>query len=271
MKIFFKRIDDILLIKVESKKGSGFAEYKFHEKLGYKPIEEVINDLLVSEQNCANQHFLLTNAKNDLDIFQSHLKSDLPSFLNHSLFYNQKKVVFSSTIKYKCSGIQVIDKESINNIFSEFERIRIDVNELYDLEEIKFVLNKVNQDKIDYIEDPITDKPFKNTKYITDQPFYRDDKKNNSQNFIYRPTLKPSIKISNKTIFSNQFSNILGSWQSYCYLLEKGNLDLIHGIYNPYTPELYNLTKTNKLEINKDIISQYYQEIRDIEWILLKS
>ena len=275
MTIYFLIQENSLFLKVhfsdKTKGRVGFSEYHSISHLNYPKVQQVLKDIKRSSVQDRN-HFLITNAWFDAYEFQEQVTKENISFRNHSLFYKDELFNFSSTLKLKFSGVIKTDLDNFNKYKNKFDKIRIDCNALYDKDEFSKLFNQLDEEKIEYIEDPFIfhEENFKKIKasIVVDHSYSLDSQNNKFNDFpiIFRPTLTPNKVRAYTSVFSNQFEGILGSWHSYCYYLKWADHKKVHGIFNPFHRELYLNQPSGYLKINKKVIETHYVDLSRWNW-----
>ncbi len=270
MKVYYHFKSHFILFKVDFGSAIGYSEYHELKKLGYPSFGEIV-DIIRSRK----RHFILSNAYFDAFEFSTKTIKENLSFQNHSLFYQNQLHKLSDTLKLKLTGRIEDDIVLVQKYQKEFSKLRLDCNNFYTKESFDHFIQNIETNKIEYIEDPF---PFDFDLYqnykvplAIDHLYNLSKETDDYRGFpiIYRPTINPHDPRAYKSIFSNQFEGLLGSWHSYCYLLKLGDTRRIQGIYNPFVPKLYQISQ-NKIFIKKEVVTEEYKKLRELKWNRLK-
>ena len=231
MKIYFSRYERTPLQKINrlsatTKKNGVLLRSEFGCYADYFPHTE-LGDLGVDE---FLETFLLLKRPRDLKIL-SRLKqqTNLPesvAFKNHELLITKSRKTTLPYIKYKIKDLHDFDFCQLN-----FEKVRLDANGLFiNPEEVNHYLRLIPkniQEKIEYIEDPTPSIDWGLINVATAKDFIEGS---GHEYLIYKPDLDFYKNSAKPVIFSSYLGHELGTWQAYEELVQKGNLDLVHGL-----------------------------------------
>ena len=234
-----------------------FLDYFPWKEFGDKSVPEFLDEL---KRKRSLPDFLLR----DLDVEKNQHKIQKKGFLNHS-FNNLN----SNVCKVKFLG----DFDELRIKVEQFQglKIRIDFNNYGKVEEIlHFWRSLSDKSKIEYFEDPgYREEDWQ--EFINEGiPIAKDrmDDKNNLAGFnILKPNRdKPKSK---NCIFSNYMGSDLGMYHCYLHLMQKGDLDLTHGIVTngiyKEQREIFSFL-AGRWILNQSEIDKLYDDLRRREW-----
>lgn len=250
--------------KVYFQNENSFGDYFPHEELGDQSIEEFLETFKFQSSEYSKKifHFL----QND-----HRLRNLRPEkFFNHILFTHSVCADSSECIKYKIKEKNDYKWEEIGGPAT---KIRLDANGLFSRDEIiSFLEGRSSLKRIEYIEDPSyeidwSSIPVKTARdFIHGLPFTY---------YIHKSSARFAPENMDNVIFSSYMGSNLGTWQTYCELLEIGNLNQVHGIITPdLYPELRNLFKGNfqtGFFPCENEVKSMYKELNSGEWKTLCS
>lgn len=283
-----KTVRSGVLLKFSQGKEVGYADYHPWTKLGDIDIPTFLTIIKYHPEHPLTQ-VMKSFLRDDIS-WQNHIPQK--SFFNHDLCLDfaeltqQKKI---SVIKMKI-GHQ-IDKEqmAIKKVTKKFPqiRLRLDANHALSLKQTLAFWNMFSPEEktcIEYLEDPF---PYHASSWRElkkyNIPLGLDHFAENTQDIspdsydflIFKPNIKSydSFKKNNKDmIFSSSMGHDLGRFHSYCRLLEKGDLNLYHGIHTPHIYEEQQdifLMKENRVTPQIGTIKKFYEELAQRKWIPL--
>ncbi len=196
-------------------------------------------------------------------------KEELP-FLNHG-FNSSASPVIKFKIQSFLESLESLDLDKV-------QRIRIDFNNTYSFQQVvKFWedLSELIKSKIEFLEDPC---PYTEQEWgelsSMGIPLALDRNQLGSNVLsieygIYKPNIDVSPGSFNKVVFSSYMGHDLGRYHCYLELLEKGDLELYHGIN---TPNLFH----EQLELfhcvnghcrpNLSAIELMYKNLEELTW-----
>lgn len=241
--------------------GNSFADYFPHPEFGDARPEEFLDKFRFQSKDYDKKvlHFLLHDHK---------LRAQAPRpFKNHQLWDGNQEVI-SPVIKYK---LKSTSDKSFAPLLKQGIRVRLDANGIFTQASLQD-WSKDLQARIEYLEDPTQDLNWEQINlplardFISGSPF---------QYYIYKPNCKFYPDTKSNVIFSSYMGSELGRWHTYCELLDKGDLRLVHGIH---TPDLYEgQAKLFKGDFNQgftpdmSVVKEMYKDLSSGPWSLLCS
>ena len=247
-----------MYLRVKKGEGYGYSDYFPHVELGDVSVEELL-------QGKRDEHFekALWWAENELEVSQRITPSP---FKNHNLYRGDE--VSNDVLKLKVTSIQ--DFEKIVRIVKECKALRLDANGTINVKQWNNFLIKLNDDersKIEYIEDPgegdWSELLVPSAKDFMDSPKF--------DFVVYKPNAR-FLSSNSKAIFSSYMGSDLGRYHAWLDLMDKGDLNLVHGLH---TPNIYRdqkelfVKKSGAFEINIKVIDEIYLELRQRSWCCL--
>lgn len=252
-------------LKVKMRFTEQFADYFPHTALGDKECDEFLQIFKYQDNEYEKKvfHFLLNDER---------LRSQRPKvFLNHELWDGQTEAM-APFIKYKLKGP---DDFSFMALLKKGLRVRLDANGFFDRVTLDKFLSEIPKDflpKLEYIEDPTTDKDWSFSQVPSAQDFISGSP---YQFYIHKPNARFLNEQNVPVIFSSYLGSDLGRYQAYTELLEKGDLKITHGIItnNFYVEEKLKFQGSYLQGFTPDEVSvrAMYNELSFGEWKLLCS
>jgi len=237
-----------------------FADYFPHLPLGDRNCEQFL------------QEFKFQNDEYDKKVFDLLLrdydfqKLSMKKFYNHQLWTGVEPLE-SKVIKYKMLHSQ---DRSFMQILEKGLRLRLDSNALFKRDDFVEFLKDITDKywpQIDYIEDPLSNKDWKDLKvpaardFILGEPF---------DYYIYKPNCEFQPKTDSKIIFSSYLGSDFGRWHTYCEVVQNADLSLIHGIISPgfFKEEKRFIMGSYKdgFIAEESAVKRLYQETSSLPW-----
>lgn len=236
-----------------------YADYFPHIPLGDQSVDEFLESF--KDQRTEYQKKVLKLLKDDFR-FQ-----DFPSrkFLNHQLWSGPEPIL-APVVKYKMQS-------SRDQVFHEAlkfgVRVRLDANAMYTKANMHELLDPLSPEwrkLIDYVEDPLSETdwstfPLRRAQdFINGTPF---------DIYIYKPNCEmfPAFK---ELIFSAYLGSALGSWHTYCEMVEKGNMQIVQGIigqdFYEEVKDFYVGDYQTGFQPDLSIVRQLYKDVSAREW-----
>lgn len=239
----------------------GFADYFPHVIFGDKGCDHFLKEFKdqKDEYDRKVMHLLLHDP---------HYQNLEPTkFFNHQLWTGTEDLE-APVVKYKLA--KTTDRTFLDPLKRGI-RLRLDANGQFNQHSFQEFLHSIPNELlplIDYVEDPLVHPFWDNlgVKVATDLI-----KATKYDVYIFRPNSQffPDHKIKN--IFSSYLGSDLGRWHTYCELIEKGNLNEIHGIMSRgFFAESTCFMEGNYLEgfiPNKNMVKSMYDELHQKQWI----
>lgn len=254
-------------LRIDVRRDKSFADFFSHPSLGDLHIEEFLEKFKYQDDEMSKKtfHFLLNDVKTRYQQLQN-----LKTFKNHSLWHKDSKACDSEVFKYKLIGP---DDFGFLSLLRNKKRVRLDANGLFSLKDFQIFSKEIDPDllaHIEYIEDP------------THEPWPKDSPIKLASDFILDPEHSIRIHKPNRSfiestpkpmVFSSYMGGLLGQWHSYCELMEKGDLNLYHGIHveNFYHHEIFSKTSHDTYAPLKTRIKSVYEELVHSQWKTLCS
>ena len=243
-----------VFLKSDSANGIGMCEYFPHRELEDPAVDEFLETFSEGRFIVQQKALYLLNP---YWIRQSASKS----FHNHS--FSESGMV----VKYKLKD----EKDySFINQFDKVERYRLDANGLFTDESWKIFYQGLPHEvkvKIEYVEDPLSTVDWSSIKTPCAQDFIKGGP---AQLIILKPYRDFYPDTDKTVIFSGNMGHGLSNFQTYLELLDKGNLDLYHGILTPHlyenVPELFVRTRDNQFQPDTKAINDYINHLSSMEW-----
>lgn len=236
-----------------------YADYFPHIPLGDESVDGFLSGF--RDQKTEYQKKILMLLKNDARY------QDFPSrkFRNHQLWAGTEAIK-SPVIKYKMLHMH---DTVFHEALRQGIRVRLDANAMFTKDNVKELLDKIPaewQKLIDYVEDPLSDTdwstfPLKRARdFISGTPY---------DLYIYKPNCEMRPDFS-ELIYSAYLGTALGSWHTYCELIETGNTSIYQGIiglgfYEEVT-DFYVGDYESGFQPDLKIIKNLYTELGKREW-----
>lgn len=196
-----------------------FADYFPHPLLGDRPLEQFLSEFKFQDHNY------------DRKVFDFLLKDSDLQRLTPKTFFNHQLWSKGDEVKSKVVKVKIQDEEDFSflPLLEKKIRVRLDANGLFNKESFQKYLKAIPDiSSIEYIEDPMKDSEWNGISlpcardFITGSPY---------THIIYKPNCEFYPKEETKIIFSSYLGGNLGRWHSYCELIQKGDLQEVHGIH----------------------------------------
>jgi hypothetical protein len=241
-----------------------FADYFPHIPLGDLSVEEFLSTF--KEQKTEYQRKILKLLHDD-SRFQS-----FPSmkFRNHQLWAGTESIN-SPVVKYKMLHPH---DHTFHEALRTGIRVRLDANAMFNSGNMNELLDPIKEEwkkLIDYVEDPLNETdwskfPLRRARdFINGTPY---------DLYIYKPNCEMLPK-SKDVIYSAYLGSPLGSWHTYCELVENGNLQVVQGIiglgFYQEVRDFYHGNFHQGFYPDLLIIRELYQELGNREWKVLCS
>jgi hypothetical protein len=254
-----------VFLKAELKNKTYFADYFPHEPLGDRHCDQFLTEFKFQKEEYDKKVF-------DLLLKDHEFQNIIPkTFFNHQLWSSGENIQ-AKTIKYKLQDSQ--DKKFIP-FLEQGTRVRLDFNALFSKPEYFKFLKDIPDNLIhliDYAEDPLKETDWADLKIPTARDFIQGDP---FEYYIYKPNSEFYPETQAKIIFSSYLGSDLGRYQSYCELLNRGDLSLIHGIatFDYYEEErpIFKGNYGNGFVSDKVIVRKLYKSLSDYNWKTLCS
>ena len=247
-------------LRAELKNQVMFVDYFPHIPLGDRPCDHFLDE------------FKFQNIEYDQKVFQLLLKDSefqkfsSKTFLNHQLWTGSESLE-APVVKYK----MLHDKDQVFlHALEKGHRLRLDGNALFKLKDYEYFVNSLPKEylkQIDYVEDPLIEKDWKDLAL----PSARDFIEGSPFDFyIYKPNCEFIPKTDKKIIFSAYLGSPLGNWHTYCELKAAADLTLTHGIMAEgfYEDEIQFLKGSYKEGFMAEELSfkRIYQNLHSTDW-----
>ncbi len=196
-----------------------YADYFPHLPLGDESVEIFLAGFKGQKTEYQQKVFQLLKDDARFQEFPSR------KFRNHQLWSGSEEI-HSPVVKYKMLSTH-------DNVFHEALRkgirVRLDANAMFNPTNMHLLLDPIKPEwrsLIDYVEDPLSTTdwsgfPLKRARdFISGTPF---------DLYIYKPNCEILPTFPN-LIFSAYLGHVLGSWHTYCELMENGNTQIVQGI-----------------------------------------
>lgn len=249
-----------LFFRVKDESGRyGYGDCFPHPELGDLPVEAVL-----SGERDRHVEKCLWFARNERKL---SAKEKLP-FKNHLLTLNSP-AGRGKIVKLKVAGSSglALVREALREAMEKNFSLRLDPNGSVALDgwvEFLKTLSKSELQRIDYIEDPGEGDwrrlPVPAAKDFMNGPHWDVE--------IYKPNAR-FCERPESAVFSSYMGSDLGRWHAYLELINRGDLDAVHGIDTPgiYARQRRLFIGTNKgLIPDMDVVGQIYRELEQREW-----
>lgn len=247
-----------MYLRVKKGEEYGYSDYFPHVALGDIPVEEIL-------QGKRDEYFekALWWAENAIKLSQ---RINSSPFKNHNLYRGDE--VSNDVFKLKITSIK--DFEKIVSIINKCSTLRLDANGTINVKQWNNFLIKltdVERSKIEYIEDPgegdWSELLVPSAKDFMDSP--------NFDFIVYKPNAR-FLKSYSKAIFSSYMGSDLGRYHAWLDLMDKGDLNLVHGLH---TPNIYRgqkelfINTSGAFEIDPSVVDEIYLDLRQRSWCCL--
>lgn len=236
-----------LYLKIEKDDEVYFSDYFPHVELGDLSVKDMLKDPYDNSyfQNCLKLSLLVQDV------------NEYKPFKNHTINTLDGSGVCKLKLKTKEDLFKII------NYLDKYEKLRLDANGSFSINELNNYFKSIDTSKIEYIEDPSTELNW-NDLII---PSATDFIKNKFASFFI---IKPNRSIQpqrEKQIISSYMGSDLGRIMAYKYLMLMGDLDLYHGII---TPNIYQEQRNDLFlkdnSLNEVVEEEIYQELKELDW-----
>ena len=242
-----------------------FADYFPHLPLGDRPNDQFLDEFKFQKIEYDQKVF-------DLLLRDKAFQNFIPKkFFNHQLWTGGEDLQ-GEVIKYKM--LHGKDRSFIIPLEKGL-RLRLDGNALFKRADYDYFVKDIPSgyhDKIDYIEDPLVEKNWEDLNFPSARDFIEGS---HFDYYIYKPNCEFKPKFDKKIIFSAYLGSDLGNWQTYCELIEQGDLTLTHGIIGTgfYEEEnsFFTGTYKNGFSADMNVVNGIYKTIYQRDWKLLCS
>lgn len=236
-----------MYLRIEKDGETYFSDYFPHIPLGDCSVDDVLKDPYENAyfQNCLKLGLLI------------HEANAYKSFKNHHLNTLDGGEVCKLKLKTKS------DLEAIPKYLDKYNRLRLDANGSFSINELNDFFKTIDTSKIEYIEDPSEELNWNDLCIPTACDFIKNKF---ASFFIIKPNRSIQPQRENQ-IISSYMGSDLGRIMAYKYLMLMGDLELYHGII---TPGLYKeqrddlFLKDNSL--NEVVEEEIYQVLNELDW-----
>lgn len=237
-----------------------YADYFPHLPLGDRSVDQFLSEF--SLQGTEYDQKILTILLND----PAYQKQVVVPFRNHQLWSGSEPLI-GNIIKYK-----LLDQQDYS-FLSALERglrVRLDANGMFNRTNfLSFLANMPEKylPLIDYVEDPILDSDWSSLRAPTARDFLNGEI---YDYYIYKPNCEFRPEVDAKLIYSAYLGSELGSWHTYCELVNSGDLTTVHGIVGEgfYQEErgLFKGDYRQKMRPDQNVVKNIYQELELRNW-----
>lgn len=242
-----------------------YADYFPHASFGDKGVDQFLSDFKFQKEEYDQKilHFLN----------HEHQYHDIPqkTFLNHQLWTGTEDLE-ASVIKYK---LHRTNDDTFVDALKRGLKVRLDANCLFNREGLKNFISLIPSEylgQIEYVEDPLVDKDWSGIGIKAARDLINGTP---HDVYIHRPNCNFFPVEEPKVIFSSYLGGDLGRWHTYCELIERGDLNLIHGIISKgfFAEEKHFLKGNYETGFSADpvIVKELYQDLHNLEWKALCS
>lgn len=236
-----------------------FADYFPHAPLGDEPVDEFLKGF--KDQKSEYQQKVLMLLHEDLRYRHFPAKT----FNNHQL-WNGSEAITSKVIKYK---LLRQDDQTFFEALRRGVRVRLDANGMFTPATYPHFVNSIPEEYrslIDYVEDPLASLdwssfPFPRARdFVEGSPF---------EVYIFKPVceLRPSYS---KLVFSAYLGQALGTWHTYCEMIEHGDLKETQGIlgfdFYDDVPEIFEGSYDKGFTPNLRTVAALYDDLEKRNW-----
>lgn len=237
-----------------------YADYFPHLPLGDRSVEQFLSEF--NQQKVEYDQKLLTILLND----PGYQNKAIVPFRNHQLWSGSEPLI-GDVIKYKLLSPQDF------SFLAALERgikVRLDANGMFSRSSYSIFMRQIPEKYyhlIDYVEDPILDQDWS----ALGSPTARDFLSSNCCDYyIYKPNCEFRPDGNEKLIYSAYLGSELGSWHTYCELVDSGDLSTVHGIIGEgFYQEERGLFKGNyrqEMQPDQNVVKNIYQELELRSW-----
>lgn len=237
-----------------------FADYFPHASFGDKGIDQFLADFKYQKEEYDQKVFHFLQYEHNYHFIPQK------SFHNHQLWTGTEDLE-AKVVKYK---LHRTNDDTFLDPLKRGLRVRLDANCLFNRDGLKNFISLIPPEylsQIDYVEDPLVEKNWDKIGIKS----ARDLIKGTPHDVhIHRPNCKFFPENETNVIFSSYLGGDLGRWHTYCELLEKGNLNEIHGIISKgfFAEEKYFLKGNYETGFAADpvVVKELYQDLHNREW-----
>ncbi len=254
-----------VFLKADINGASAYADYFPHTPLGDRSVDVFLSEFKDQKEEYDQKvlHFLHED--------QRYQKMSSKLFMNHQLWSGYEEIS-APVIKYKLMFLQ--DTLFLAPLLRGVV-MRLDGNGLFTKDNFEQFIKHIPPQywsQIEYIEDPSLEadwNPYPFTKardFLTGSPFDVS---------IYKPNCEFLPHPDKTTIFSAYLGSDLGTWHTYCEMIEKADLSITQGIIgdNFYQEQrkLFEGSYAHGMKPNLDVVKEIYQDLQQREWKILCS
>lgn len=237
-----------------------FADYFPHVPLGDAPVDRFLETF--REQTEEYDRKVLDLLRRD----QSFQKQEAKAFKNHQLWSGAEDLS-SGIVKYKLlSPNDVAFLEPLKRGI----RLRLDANGMFNQDSFRAFVGSIPKEYlplIDYIEDPTRCNQWENFSVPTARDFLDSE---SYDYYVYKPNCEFKPDTPAKVIYSAYLGSELGSWHTYCEMMETADFSLTHGIVGQgYYQEERGLFKgdfDSGIFPDRNVVKNIYQELILRKW-----
>lgn len=240
-----------------------FADYFPHMSFGDKGVDCFLHDF--KNQSVEHDRKVLHLLQHE----QRFHKIPTGIFNNHQLWTGNEDFE-ADVVKYK---LHRIDDQTFLDPLKRGLKVRLDANALFNRETLGQFLEHIPTEyhcQIDYLEDPLVDKDWSQLKVKAARDLISGSP---HDVHIHRPCSKFFPENEKRIVFSSNLGSELGRWHTYCELIERGNLNEIHGIISRgfFAEEKFFLDGNYQdgFQANPGKVKDLYQELHAREWKFL--
>lgn len=237
-----------------------FADYFPHVPLGDIPVDGFLERFSSQEEEYDKKilHLLLAD--------ENFQKKESQLFQNHQLWTGSESLD-SKVVKYKLFSTS--DKTFLEPL-SRGIRVRLDANGLFNVDTLQAFLESIPEEGrklIDYIEDPIRSTHWENLNIPTARDFLNSEV---FDYYVYKPNCEFKPETKAKIIYSAYLGSELGSWHTYCEMIDEADKDITQGIVGQgYYKEERGLFKgsfESGIYPDENVVKNIYQELNLRNW-----
>ena len=247
-----------MYLRVKNDSGFGYADYFPHAELGDLSVEDV-----VSGKRDIHFEKALWFATNEKELRQ---RITARSFKNHCLYKDGKA---ERVLKVKVFGKQ--DFTKIRKLLQNDVTVRLDSNGAISVDQWNSFLKELEADelgKIEYIEDPGAGDW---GQLIV--PAAKDFTEREGFDYVIHKANARFLENNGKAIFSSYMGSDLGRYHCWLELMDRGDLELVHGINTPglYQDqlEIFNC-EDGVCTLNESAVDEIYANLNRRSWTCLK-
>lgn len=250
-------------LKAVTPKGVGYADYFPHAIFGDKGCDHFLKQFHL-QKDLYDQKVLELLIQDP-----GYQKIPLQKIKNHQLWTGTEDLE-AEVIKYKLLNPQ--DRTFLDPLKRGI-RLRLDANALFNQETFRQFLSSIPYELrslIEYVEDPIISGPCDSIGVKVATDIVRSE---HFDIYIFRPNCQFYPNHQTKNIFSSYLGSDLGRWHTYCELIQKGDLNEIHGIMSRgFYEESVCFMEGNYQDgfiPDPKLVKKMYEDLSKKEWIPL--